>query len=63
MNATADTRGPGRPEVGPNVNVRIPADLLAWIDERAGDVGLSRAAFIRDALEFARTLEYPEIDR
>jgi hypothetical protein len=56
----ATTRGPGRPEIGPPVNVRLPADLLAWVDDRAGETGTTRAAFIRDALDYARALEYPE---
>jgi hypothetical protein len=59
----AEQRGPGRPEIGPPVNVRLPADLLAWLDEQAADAGVKRAEFIRDALEFARTLEYPRIDQ
>jgi hypothetical protein len=58
MTTTTTNRGPGRPEIGPPVNVRVPVDLLAWIDERAAEIGATRAQFIRDALDFARALEY-----
>jgi len=40
-------RGPGRPEVGPAVNVRFPSDLLARVDAQAQREGLSRAEMIR----------------
>ncbi len=39
-------RGPGRPEVGPAVNIRL-GDLLPAVDQRAKDEGLTRAEMIR----------------
>jgi hypothetical protein len=53
-------RGPGRPRIGTPVNVRVDDDLLAWADEKARERGLTRAAFIRDALDYARAMEYPD---
>lgn len=45
--AQPEERGPGRPEVGPVVQVRFPDDLLAKVDERAKVHGVSRAMMIR----------------
>jgi hypothetical protein len=50
------TPRPGRPEVGPNINVRIPQDLLDWVDERAEAEGQTRAEVIRDYLSSARSM-------
>lgn len=44
-----DERGPGRPEIGPMVNVRFPPELLAMVDAAAAKHGMSRAAWLRDA--------------
>lgn len=43
-------RGPGRPEIGPAVNTRIPDDILAQVDRYASEGGVSRAAMIRNLL-------------
>ncbi len=45
----------GRPEVGPIVNVRMPQDLIDWLDEQAKEDGVSRAAFLRSVVEHARS--------
>ena len=55
---TTDKRGPGRPPIGRQVGVRIPADLIVWLDEQAADLGVTRADFMRDALEYARAVEF-----
>lgn len=41
---------PGRPEIGPVVNVRLDTELLARIDALAAGSGESRAATIRGLL-------------
>ena len=46
----------GRPEVGPNINVRLPQDLLEWVDQRADAAGKTRAEAIRDCLSTARDM-------
>lgn len=46
-----EERGPGRPEVGPAINVRLPVDLLTRVDTYAGAQDLTRAAAIRTLLE------------
>lgn len=44
-------RGRGRPEVGPMVNVRMPEDLIDWIDQQIKVLGYaSRAEYIRHVL-------------
>ncbi len=48
------TPKPGRPEVGPNINVRLPQDLLERVDQRAEAEGQTRAEVIRDSLSTAR---------
>lgn len=45
-----EERGPGRPEVGPVVQVRVTSELLAAIDGLAVDRGMSRAELIRELL-------------
>jgi hypothetical protein len=55
---TPADRGPGRPPIGRQVGIRIPADLLAWLDEQAVDLTQTRAEFMRDALEYARAVEF-----
>lgn len=42
--------GPGRPKVGPMVNVRIPPDLLRRLDIESQRAGERRAATIRRLL-------------
>jgi hypothetical protein len=44
----------GRPEVGPMVNVRMPEELIAWIDDQVEQRGTTRAAFVRDMLAEAQ---------
>jgi hypothetical protein len=43
-------RGPGRPAVGPMVNVRMDDEMIARLDEEAATRGESRAATIRRML-------------
>lgn len=42
-----EERGPGRPEIGPAVNMRFPQELLDRIDAAAKTDGVSRAEKIR----------------
>lgn len=42
-----DERGPGRPEIGPAIQVRLPEDMLAAVDSRADAEGVSRAEMVR----------------
>lgn len=44
-------RGRGRPEIGPAVLARYPADLLARIDQAAAFAGMTRPAWLRQAAE------------
>ncbi|KZS63109.1 ribbon-helix-helix domain-containing protein [Mycobacterium kansasii] len=46
-------RGPGRPEIGQAINVRLGDELLARVDERAAELGRSRSETIRTLLERA----------
>lgn len=48
-----DERGPGRPEIGPAIQVRLPEDLLARVDAYAGEQRISRAEAVRRLLESA----------
>lgn len=48
---TATRRGPGRPEVGPRVAVRLPPGLLERIDRRAEEEQVPRAEVIRRTLD------------
>lgn len=43
----------GRPEVGKPINIRIGDQLLADIDARAHNMGVSRASLIRSCLAAA----------
>lgn len=45
-----DARGPGRPEIGPAIKVRLPEDLLAALDAEAERQSASRAEIIRTML-------------
>ncbi len=46
-----EPRGPGRPEIGPLVNVRMRPDMVARLDELAERYGTSRAETVRRLLE------------
>jgi hypothetical protein len=48
--APAPTRGRGRPEIGTPVRIRIPADVLAQIDQIAADAEMKRAEVVRELL-------------
>lgn len=37
----------GRPSVGPAINMRFPADMLAAVDKLAAELGIKRAETIR----------------
>lgn len=45
----------GRPEVGPQVVVRMGTDMRDAIDARAAEAGVTRAQWMRDALSAALT--------
>lgn len=45
--------GPGRPEVGPRFQLRLPAEMTAEIDQRADGEGVSRAEMTRRLLAHA----------
>ena len=45
-----DERGPGRPEIGPAIQVRLPENLLTKVDARADAEGVSRAEMVRTLL-------------
>lgn len=44
--------GPGRPAIGPKIEVRFPPGLLARLDEHRGDL-VSRPSAIRNLVEQA----------
>lgn len=43
----------GRPEIGPQIKIRVPEDVLAQIDAKVADTDLSRSAWVRRAIEAA----------
>lgn len=45
-----DEHGPGRPEIGPAINIRLPGPLLTAVDTWAQAHDLTRAAAIRTLL-------------
>ncbi|MFI8977486.1 hypothetical protein ACIGO9_31720 [Nocardia asteroides] len=47
--APAAPKAMGRPAVGATISVAYPADLLARVDAAAAAVGLTRAAWLRQA--------------
>ena len=53
--ATGDPMPPemGRPEIGPQVKVRLPADVLARVDAAADAAGKTRSAWLRAVIEEA----------
>jgi len=42
-----EERGPGRPEIGPTVQIRLPEEMLARLDAEAQRTGEKRAEIIR----------------
>jgi hypothetical protein len=52
---TEEERGPGRPEIGEAINVRLGDERLACIDAFAHERGLSRAAALRDLVDAGLT--------
>ncbi len=46
-----EKRGRGRPRIGPVVEVRLPDDILATIDQCAEVNDMTRAEIIREAIE------------
>lgn len=50
--------GRGRPEVGPIVTFRMPADMLAHLDRVAAAWGRTRAEMVREVLA-AGLAEWP----
>lgn len=48
-----EERGPGRPEIGKPINVRLGDDLLAEVDRFAADTGRNRAEAIRRLVAIA----------
>lgn len=48
-------RKPGRPAIGPQVNVRIPPDLLSVVDDVASMYAESRSDAIRRLLRVSVT--------
>ena len=47
-------RGRGRPPIGDPVQVRLPQDLVDWLDSLGGRLGGSRAEAIRAVLTHVR---------
>lgn len=56
--AIEEERGPGRPEIGPRLQVRVPQEIIDGLDKLADIEGVPRADVVRrllaDALAFAR---------
>jgi len=52
-------RGRGRPPIGERVEVRLPADMLAAIDQHAASNSMTRAEAIRDLL--TKTVKAPAV--
>jgi hypothetical protein len=48
--------GPGRPPVGPKIEVRLDPGLADFVDIYADDNNLTRAAAIRELLQRAREM-------
>ncbi len=48
-----EERGPGRPEVGPRVEIRVPQAMLAKLDAFAAELQVSRAEAVRRIVERA----------
>ena len=51
----------GRPQIGPAINVRFDRELLASIDAAAADLGISRAQWIRVAVDDKLTIDRAEL--
>jgi hypothetical protein len=56
----AGMRGPGRPEIGRMVNVRMPADMIAALDAQRSTADLSRAEVIRAIVASALGADAPD---
>lgn len=48
--APIEERGPGRPAIGTQVNVAIPVDVLAAVDDLVAEDGGTRSSVIREAV-------------
>lgn len=57
--APTETTKRGRPRIGSQTNLRLPDVLVAEIDRRAEDMGITRSQYIRDVLEMSIS---PEAD-
>jgi metal-responsive CopG/Arc/MetJ family transcriptional regulator len=44
------SRGPGRPVIGPSIQVRLEPDVIAKLDRLAASGGTTRAQLIREAV-------------
>jgi metal-responsive CopG/Arc/MetJ family transcriptional regulator len=44
----------GRPRVGEPVHIRLPAELIEWVDARAAERGQTRSDVFREMVEQAR---------
>lgn len=51
--AIEEERGPGRPEIGPEIGVRLPQEMLERIDKLAEEGVTTRAGVVRELLERA----------
>lgn len=40
----------GRPRVGPRLTVRVEPELLVWLNDYAGRLGISRGRVVRNVL-------------
>lgn len=49
--AMTETRGPGRPEVGPKVTFRLPEETCAMVNSLADASQMSRSQWLRDLVE------------
>jgi Ribbon-helix-helix protein, copG family len=49
--AKTTPRPVGRPPVGPPIQIRLPADLFAWLDREAESLRQNRAEHVRELLE------------
>lgn len=49
--AIEDERGPGRPAIGPAVNIRFDGAVVARLDARAAAEGISRADLVRQLVD------------
>lgn len=52
-------RGPGRPEVGPRIGVRLPEELLEQLDTYADQAGINRAEAVRQMVAAGLSVQTP----